>query len=166
MRHALAVALLLVVVAGASCDNEGDSHVYVAQRYETARDCLDPSTSLDVITTAQAGLACAPTCLVQPSPPAPNGGNVYVSTMCGPYPANLDTSGTDARCPLALAAYARGPDVCNSDGTSTNPIDAGADGGGGSSDGGEDASSGDDGPSDDVRAPSDAKEDAREVSGD
>ena len=32
---------------------------------------------------------------------------VYVSTMCGPYPAGYDISGTDPACPAALAAFRR-----------------------------------------------------------
>jgi hypothetical protein len=143
MKRAFAWATFLAVAAAGGCD-ESKSHVYVAQLYEPARDCLDPSASLDIIQTGQAGLTCAPTCIVLPSPPSPGGEKVYVSTMCGPYPADYDVSGTDATCPSALAAFARGPDVCNSDGTSTNPADAGAeagDGGGGDDGGGHDDAS-------------------------
>jgi hypothetical protein len=46
----------------------------------------------------------------------------WVSTMCGPYPANLNTDGTDPSCAPALLAYANGS-VCGV------PTDAGTEGG-------------------------------------
>jgi hypothetical protein len=69
---------------------------------------------------------------------------VYVSTMCGPYPASItDTSGTDPACPAALAAFAAGT-VC---GETTGGDDSGSSDGASGSDGGPpDAGSGDDGP--------------------
>jgi hypothetical protein len=123
-RCALVVA---VIVAGfAACDDSPTSHDYLAMLYEPARDCLDPSAALATIATGDGSLLCAPTCLAMPSPPAPGASRIYVSTMCGPYPDGLDTSQTDPACPIALAAFARGPDVCAPDGTSSNPVDGGA----------------------------------------
>jgi hypothetical protein len=102
--------ILAVVAAGgvatipAACNNP-TSHVYVAQLYEAASCCLDPNTELDIIPTGAAGLTCAPTCLAT-MPPHDGTPQIYVSTMCGPYPNNFDTSGTNAECVGALAAFA------------------------------------------------------------
>jgi len=107
-----------------ACDGP-ESHVYVAMLYEPTRDCLDPSVSLAIIGTPDGSLTCAPTCLVLPSPPAPGSEQVYVSTMCPPYPDGYDASQTDPLCPPALAAYRRGPDACLAGGGSTDPTDGG-----------------------------------------
>jgi hypothetical protein len=118
----------LIVIAGVlsiACDGP-ESHVYVAMLYEPTRDCLDPSASLAIIGTPDGSLVCAPTCLVLASPPAPGTEQVYVSTMCAPYPDGYDSSQTDPLCPPALAAYARGPDTCAAGGGSTDPTDGGS----------------------------------------
>ena len=117
--------LVTAAALSAGCDGP-ESHVYVAMLYEPTRDCLDPSTSLAIIDTPDGSLLCAPTCLVLPAPPAAGTEQVYVSTMCGPYPDGFDSSQTDPLCPPALAAFARGPDACAAGGGSSNPTDAGA----------------------------------------
>ena len=136
MKRFLAAVTLSVLPAvlgvyAPACDSNAESHVYVASLYETANDCLDPSTSLGYIDTPNGDLDCAPTCIV--FPPAPTVGGmerIYVSSMCGPYPANADISGTDPGCAAALAAWASGgPGSCNA-----GPTDGGA-----SDDGGADA---------------------------
>jgi hypothetical protein len=159
MKRAHALRAFVVLMLAASCDDKPTSHVYVAQLYEPARDCLDPSTSIDIVSSGDGPLSCAPACLVAPSPPAPNSAKVYVSTMCAPYPASLDTSGTDETCAAALAAFARA-DVCASDGTSSSPADGGAE------DASDDAS--DDGSTDDGDdgGENDAETDARDATRD
>ena len=106
--------------------------------YEPARDCLDPSTSVAIIPTADGSLECAPTCLVLPAPPATPTEKVYVSTMCAPYPDTLDSTQSDPLCSAALAAYARGPDACEPGGVSSNPADAGDAASAGDDSGGDD----------------------------
>ena len=101
MKPLLGAVLWLAPSSGC---NDPTSHVYVAQLYEPDACCLEASSELDVISTGAASLSCAPACLVEPPP----GSRVYVSTMCGPYPAAFDVSGTDPRCALALTAEAAG----------------------------------------------------------
>jgi hypothetical protein len=121
---------LYLLGAAAACDTAAESHLFIAEQYETARDCLDPDTTVDVIPTGQAGLTCAPACLVDPTASGGGSERIWVSTMCGPYPAAFDVSGTDPMCAAALAAYARGPDTCTPGGGSSNPTDGGGGGGG------------------------------------
>ncbi len=119
-------AFITAAALSAACDGP-ESHVYVAMEYEPTRDCLDPSVSLAIIGTPDGSLECAPTCLVLPSPPAVGSEQIYVSTMCPPYPDDYDSSQSDPLCAPALAAFARGPDTCMGGGGSTNPSDAGGD---------------------------------------
>jgi hypothetical protein len=124
----------------AACDDDPASHVYVAAEYDPMGACFGPSVSLGVIDTSTGDLDCAPTCLV-----LSKAGTVstYVSTMCGPYPAQYDTSQTDPSCALALAAWpaeqtalANGTSSCASpaaedagpDATSSGGSDGGSDG--------------------------------------
>ena len=116
------VAAAASLMCAAACDDGPQSHAYVAMLYEPAAACLDPSTTLALIGTGDGSLLCAPTCLYEPSPPAVGGVKTWVSTMCGPYPANLNTDGTDPSCAAALVAYASGS-LC---GAATT--DAGGDG--------------------------------------
>jgi hypothetical protein len=110
-----AVACTLHVSA---CKDDG-THVYVGRFYLEARECLGTSSSLDAISGDDPG-TCAPICLVQKRAEA--GKAIYVAPMCPPYPAGVefDTTGTDALCPKALDALARG-DTCLSDGGTTHP---------------------------------------------
>ncbi len=86
-----------------ACDDDPQSHVYVAAPYDAAGDCFGPSTPLAEISTPDGDLDCAPTCLVLTTPGGAT--DVYVSTMCGPYPAGYDTSQTDLGCAAALEAW-------------------------------------------------------------
>ena len=99
-RFFIGVAALIGAYA---CDDNPQSHVYLAAPYEASADCFGPTTSLGQIDTPNGDLDCAPTCLAQPHPGAPS--DIYVSTMCGPYPQTLDTSQTDPACASALAAW-------------------------------------------------------------
>lgn len=99
------VAVIVAFACGYACDSSPESHVYVAALYYPATDCFGPSESLAYIDTPDGDLDCAPTCIVLHTPS--NGGpdEVYVSTMCGPYPQNYDISQTDTECAAALAAW-------------------------------------------------------------
>jgi hypothetical protein len=100
-RFLVALAGCCMTVA-AACDDDPKSHVYVAAQYDPVDVCFGPSTSLGTIDTSSGDLDCAPTCLLLDT-----AGTVktYVSTMCGPYPVQYDTSQTDPSCSPALAAW-------------------------------------------------------------
>ena len=104
-----------------------NTHVYVGNAYIEGRDCIGTQSSLDVVEGDPAESSCPPTCLIQRTTPD-RVTKAFVSTMCPPYPYGFDTDGGDPRCPLALAALARG-DICLVDGGSSapSPRDAGAD---------------------------------------
>lgn len=82
----------------------------LGQRYDAAGGCLEPTSSIGIVSGSDPGLGCTrtPTCVVTPS------GVLYVSTECaspgGPedagasFPSLDDTSGTDPACADALAA--------------------------------------------------------------
>jgi hypothetical protein len=116
MRIAWLLASLGILVAMACGD---PSHVYAGRRFVDDRGCIDPTTSLDVVTGDVPKQACAPTCLTQPHPDG--GRTVYVSTMCAPYPFGFDATGADPVCASALAASARN-DTCLEDGGSLAPL--------------------------------------------
>jgi hypothetical protein len=99
------VGAAIVLACAYACDSSPQSHVYVASLYEPSQGCFGASLSLGYVDTGEGDLDCAPTCLVSTATtdgPPP----VYVSTMCGPYPAQLDSSQTNATCPAALALWA------------------------------------------------------------
>lgn len=121
-RRRAALSLAAVAVASTctlyiSCGDP--SHLYQGRYYVEDRDCLGTVSSLDVVPGDDTG-DCAPTCLVDTLADASN--QIYVSTMCGPYPYGMDPSGADPACPKALAAFER-DDTCFSDGGSTNPVE-------------------------------------------
>jgi hypothetical protein len=117
----LAAAMCILHVPLAACE-DNTSHPYPAREYRADRDCLAAPIAIDVVEGEDPG-ACAPVCLVK----AEDGGRAaYVSTTCAPYPPFVDTSGSDPRCALALAALERS-DLCLSDGGSRSPRDAARD---------------------------------------
>jgi hypothetical protein len=151
------VALAASCMAVAACDDDPESHVYVATQYDPVGVCFGPSTSLGYIDTSTGDLDCAPTCLVLDT-----AGTVktYVSTMCGPYPAQYDTSQTDPSCAPALAAWpaeeaalANGTSSCASPGSEDAGPDATVDGGGTEDSGADEGSAMD---ASDAGAPMDA----------
>jgi hypothetical protein len=118
---ALAFACIMHAVG---CGDSG-TYLLVGRFYLERRDCLGTSSTIDAI-GGDGPNACAPTCLVQKA--YDGGTGVYVTNTCGPYPPDLDASGSDPRCAKALAALQRN-DTCQPDGTSTRPLprDAGSD---------------------------------------
>jgi hypothetical protein len=92
-------AAALVAACVAACNRSPDTHVVLGQRYDTAGDCLEPTSSIDVLEGSDPGLGCDATCVVTPS------GVVYASTECGGQFSPIDdTSGADPACASALAA--------------------------------------------------------------
>ncbi|MGH7437904.1 MAG: hypothetical protein ACRENE_19670 [Polyangiaceae bacterium] len=127
MAAGLAASLL---VACASPDR----HVVLGQRYDVAANCLQPTSSIDIVEGSDPGLTCSATCVVTPS------GVVYASTECGSFPSLDDTSGADPRCAGALAALINmtlcgagddgGDDAADAaDAAETGPMDAPLEGG-------------------------------------
>jgi hypothetical protein len=114
----LPLAAIGLTMAVASC-GEG-SHSYNARRFDRERGCLGRMESLDSVEGDEPGSDCAIKCLVPQS--RGDGGDVpiYVSTMCPPYPAFFDTTGTQPGCSEAMAAAERN-DICSGDGGSSGP---------------------------------------------
>jgi hypothetical protein len=100
----------------------------LGQLYEANRDCIDPTTSVDIVDGPDPGLDCAPTCLVTPAGQNGAATGVYVTTECGAFAALDDTSGSSPYCARALAALARS-DVCLLDGGSSCPAAVAGDAG-------------------------------------
>jgi hypothetical protein len=136
------VGVTALVACAYACDSSPQSHVYVAALYNPTSACFGPSVSLGYIDTSDGNFDCAPTCIVNDSPPGGGSHLVYVSTMCGPYP-NYDLSQTDPACAAALAAWpAEEAALANGTSSCASPV---------SEDAGEDAGS-------DGSAPADASE--------
>lgn len=129
VRTLVTFASTTTVLAGVVLASCGDgSHAYVGRLYDPARDCLEPSTTLDVVNGAEPGGDCAPGCLAAPATDGgvPGVGAVVVGTMCPPYPPTYTAGPNQPGCAAAFAAYARG-DSCLEDGGASNPLpDAGS----------------------------------------
>jgi hypothetical protein len=146
------VSIAVGIACAIACDDSPTSHQFLALQYDATNGCYKDSTALDTVPGGDGSLECAPACLV-----AGSGASeiVYVTTMCGPYPAAItDTSGTDPACAAALAAYSGG---CSCDpqddgGLACPPSAGGDDDAGDDSsgdNGGDDSSTGDDSSGDD-----------------
>ena len=138
----LAVGALALCAIGAAvaCD-DANIHVFSAQLYEQASDCLDDYAAIEVVPGDNGSATCSPVCLV-------GAGAYYVSTMCPPYPDSLSPPDPDAApdpvCVAALAANAAQRSCSAPSGD-----DGGDDGGEAGDDGGGDDGGGDDGGGDD-----------------
>ncbi len=120
-RHvALGVLALLGLgglVLGIAC-SDALSHIYTGRSYDTARDCLGDTKTIDVVKGSDTSFTCDAACLYN----ADEGGAGYVvSSECAPYPLFFSVNPADPACAKALAAAARG-DVCFDDGGSQNPV--------------------------------------------
>ncbi len=122
-----AIAALLVPATIAAC-SDNRSHVYTGRLFEPARNCLDPATSIDVVDGTDPGSSCVKKCIATLAPSDGGPRQIYVSSVCPPYPTFSDTTGTAVGCDQALAASDRS-DVCLADGGSSHPAlpDAGLD---------------------------------------
>lgn len=82
LRPVLKRTRWLALVAGwllaSACDDTVPS-VYTARAYEPAGNCLDDYSSVGLVDNARLSALCPPTCLQV-------GADLYVSTVCGPYP--------------------------------------------------------------------------------
>lgn len=96
LGSSLAVAMLLGTLAS-SCDESGP-RVFTAQHYRADLDCLDAYAPLGLVEAGFLGALCEPVCLVQDD-------EVFVSSVCAPYPAEASVLELDAPdCVAALAA--------------------------------------------------------------
>lgn len=102
----------------AACSEAG-THIYEGRFYNEGRDCLGTISTVDVVDGPAPSQYCPVVCLSQKK--ADGGRTLYTSIMCAPYPFDFDTSGTDPKCAMALAAHTRN-DTCLSDGGSSAPI--------------------------------------------
>jgi hypothetical protein len=99
--------------------NEPDRHVLLGQRYDVPGNCLEPTSSIDIVVGSDPGDCSPATCVVTP------GGVVYATNMCGPYPSLDDTSGTAVECTGALAALTNGTLCGSASGDDASPPEGG-----------------------------------------
>jgi hypothetical protein len=137
-KRAVTSSLLAVLGALAACD--GDSHIFQAQQYEPAQDCVDLGVAIDVISGGASSYGCSPECLVYDAPDAAQ--VIFVSNQCGPYPtqdysveSQADIGDASDPCGRAIAAFLRDGGVCA-------PADGGEAGTPEASDAGADAADG------------------------
>ena len=108
----------------AACSGDERAHVFSGRLYEVDRGCLDTVSSLDVVDGPLPTTPCAPICFVAAPDEDSGFRQVYVSTMCAPFPPAFDGTGVDPRCAPALDAYTRNT-TCLDDGGISNLPDAG-----------------------------------------
>jgi hypothetical protein len=95
-RSAIAMALMLAGICS-GCDESGP-RVFTAQHYRADLGCLEAYAPLGLVEAGPVGSLCEPVCLVQDE-------ELYVSTVCAPYPTEASLGEPEsADCTLALAA--------------------------------------------------------------
>ena len=103
LAKGLAAAALAASVLGAC--RSPDKFVLQGQRYDAVNDCVEPTSSIDLVQGSDPGLGCAAQCVVTPT------GVLYVTTECGSSFPPLDsvTAGDagDSVCSAAVAALQR-----------------------------------------------------------
>jgi hypothetical protein len=74
--------------------------VYTAQRHAVEEGCLETYAPIGLVEAEELSALCPPVCLSL-------GGDLYVSTLCPPYPAeaSVEPENSDG-CSVALAAPA------------------------------------------------------------
>jgi hypothetical protein len=111
---------LLALAAIAACEG-AQVYVYSAQKYDPAADCVATYAPVETVSGSGTSSTCPPMCLSV-------GSDIFVSTMCPPFPSIATPVPPDAGpCIAALAAAESG-------GTCDTPAEAGAE-----ADAGEDA---------------------------
>jgi hypothetical protein len=120
MNRAALLATGLVAVACGSAA----SHIYPANLFDRTLGCIEPVSSVDVVTGADPGSGCPLVCLVSTTAEA-GVFTLYVSNECPPFPPFYDTSGADPDCARAIAAFKDGPQCLDDGGISGGPPDAG-----------------------------------------
>jgi hypothetical protein len=94
-RTTRAIALLLALCA---CDNN-DTRIYTARPYQVDPGCLEEYLPLAVVYAKELDATCAAACFYFD-------GQLYVSTVCAPYPeaAEVSDPAEDTDCAAALVA--------------------------------------------------------------
>ena len=127
-RALLTVVAVAALAFGAKlsalgCDDVG-SHIFAGEEYDSVKECLDPVSSIDVITGPDPG-SCPAACIVS-FDPEDGGKTAYLSTMCGPYPQYPfeKDAGGEPLCAQAFAAL-KANAYCADGGTLLGATDAG-----------------------------------------
>jgi hypothetical protein len=96
-------AAALAAATAAACNQTPDKFVLLGQRYDAVDDCVEPTSSIDLVQGSDPGLGCPPQCVVTPT------GVLYVTTECGSSfpPLDMTSAGGDPQCDAALAALKR-----------------------------------------------------------
>ncbi len=93
----LTTSLSFCLLGAAGCD-DGGPRVFTAQLYDAEADCLGTYTPIGRVEAEDFPGDCAPTCLRLDS-------ELYLSTLCGPYPDTTTLEPPDSEtCAAALAA--------------------------------------------------------------
>jgi hypothetical protein len=128
-RAALVVGALGVAGVQLStwgCSDDVLSHPYNGEQLDETGACLEPVQSIDVVTGDEPSGTCKPICILsQPDDTVPQ--EVFVSSMCAPYPAYpyIVNPANDPRCTLAIEAFNHDTLCDFYDGGGTlNPFDA------------------------------------------
>jgi hypothetical protein len=100
-RFAVLALVATGAVAFAGCP-EVLGHIYVGELYNPDANCLEPGTVVDPALAGPPddGGICDAICI------ANEGGRVYISGQCPPYPTTFDLTGKDPQCELAFHALA------------------------------------------------------------
>lgn len=106
-------AAVLGALTALGCEESGP-RVYTAQAYLAGAECLEQYAPIGLVEAEVLESTCDPVCLRV-------GEQLYVSTVCAPYPAeaSLEAARVSAECAAALNAF--------EDERSCTPLDAGAD---------------------------------------
>lgn len=118
VRGPLAWTALSIALALFACSEA--TYLYLGRRYLAARNCLETTTSIDVLAGSDPG-NCEAQCVSAPhlGDGGPPTRDTFVTTMCPPMPHGIESvPNGDPVCARALAALAR-KDTCLRDGGST-----------------------------------------------
>jgi hypothetical protein len=104
LKRARSVILVLGGLGAVACDQTAPS-VYTARFYDPVGKCLEDYTSIGLVDNGKLSALCPPTCLLV-------GADLYVSTVCGPYPDEgmmvLPAKSQDCVAAIALLQSAKG----------------------------------------------------------
>jgi hypothetical protein len=96
-RAALLGGAVWLLALAPGCDESGP-RVYTAQRHAVEDGCLEAYAPIGLVEAEVSSALCAPVCLSL-------GEDLYVSTLCPPYPAEASVEPDDSEgCSAALAA--------------------------------------------------------------
>jgi hypothetical protein len=125
---AVGVVASVALVGGSAC-GDATSHVYVGRQYDPDKKCFGDDLSIDVAAGPEPQTPCAPTCITSTFDDA-GALEVYVSSMCAPFPnypwVVVQDAGAVPECQAALAAWALDT-TCEPDGAIYNLPDAAGD---------------------------------------